>query len=302
MLNRLFLILMISLVPLLCSINYKYEDINLNGKWDPFENLLKSSPSDKYITIGGAITEVVFSLGFGNSVIAVDQSSTMPERVQDLPDVGYIRMISSEKILSKFPNKIFTSTSMSPKIAVEQLKASPLEFMMYDAPKNIDHTMILIDKISEDLGVVNLGSILKNSMLKQINLIQGIKDTFDTNPQIVFFMNPKSGSYVAAGDGTVADYLIEFIGGENIFSQEFNSYQKVSEESILIKNPDIILVAAHNSENDVSSFFHNNENFQNLKSVKKDNIIEIKMSDLTMGTSFPENALKILKRFNFNAE
>jgi len=90
MLNKLFFILMILIIPLFASVNYKYEDINLNGKWDPFENLLKSSPSDKYITIGGAITEVVFSLGFGNSVIAVDQSSTLPEIVKSLPQVGFI--------------------------------------------------------------------------------------------------------------------------------------------------------------------------------------------------------------------
>ena len=82
MLNKLFFILMILIIPIFCSIDYKYEDINLNGKWDPFENLIKSNPNDKYITIGGTITEIVFSLGYGNSVIAVDQSSTMPSRVK----------------------------------------------------------------------------------------------------------------------------------------------------------------------------------------------------------------------------
>ena len=302
MFDRLYFVLILFATSVLHSIQFEYEDLNFNGRWDPAENLVMSKPSDKYITIGGAVTEVVFNLGFGNSVIAVDQSSTMPSRVKDLPDVGYIRMISSEKILSKLPNKIFTSTSMSPKTAVEQLKASPLEFMMYDAPKNIENTMKLIDSISRDLGVVELGDILKNRMFEQMTLIQDIKNTFDVVPQIVFFMNPKSGSYVAAGKGTIADYLIEFIGGENIFANEFNSYQKVSEESILIKNPDIILVAAHNSADDVSSFFLNNENFKNLESLKNGNIIEIQMSDLTMGTSFPENALKILKSFSLNAE
>ena len=42
-------------------------------------------------------------------VWAVDQSSTIPKKVKDLPQVGYIRSISSEGILSMFPTKILTS-------------------------------------------------------------------------------------------------------------------------------------------------------------------------------------------------
>lgn len=302
MMNRLFFVLIILLLPVLCSTHFKYEDINLNGEWDPAENLAISKPSDKYITIGGAVTEVVFNLGFGNSVIAVDQSSTKPERVKNLPDVGYIRMISSEKILSKTPKKVFTTTSMSPKIAIEQLKTSPLDFMIYKSPKNINDTFMLVDLISQDLGVTELGKVLKDRMNVTIRSIENIKNSLKSKSKIAFFMNPQSGSYVAAGSTTNADYLINFIGGENIFSGDFNSYQKVSEESILIKNPDVILVAAYESKNSAYDYFSDNKNFQYINAFKNNKIIEIQMSDLVMGTSFPDNALELLKIMNSDAK
>ena len=302
MLNKLFFILMILIIPLFASINYKYEDINLNGKWDPFENLIKSNPDDKYITIGGAITEIVFSLGYGNSVIAVDQSSTMPSRVKDLPDVGYIRMISSEKILSQSPKKVFTSTSMSPKTAVEQLKTSPLDFKIYNSPKNIDDTYKLINLISSDLEIPELGNIVKDKMIEKISSIETLKNSLSSKPKIAFFMNPQSGSYVAAGNTTNADYLINFIGGVNIFSSDFKSYQKVSEESIFLKNPDVILVAAHDSNKSAQEYFSDNENFRYVNAFKNNKIIEIQMSDLTMGISFPNNALKVLKSISLDAK
>ena len=278
-----------------------FKDSNSNGKWDPGENLLKSTKDDKFITIGGAVTEIVFDLGFGNSGIAVDQSSTFPPKVKDLPEIGYIRMISSERVLSKFPKKIFTTKDISPKTVIAQLKESPADFKVYDSPKTIDGTLLLIDQLSSELGVQDLGEILKNDIGLDIKRISNIASGFKSKPKIVFFMNPSAGSYVAAGSGTSANYLINLIGGDNIFSEDFKSYQKVSKETIFIENPDVILVASHNSEQSPTNHFNALE-FEILSSVKNNNIIEINMSDLTMGTSFAFNALSILNKINYESK
>ena len=289
------------ILSMLISIDRGFEDINSNGAWDPGEDLAISSNEDRFITIGGSVTEIVFKLGFGKSVIAVDQSSTFPQKVKDLPDIGYVRMISSERVLSKFPKKIFTSKDIAPKTAIKQFQESPVDFNIYDSPKNISGIYSLIDQLSSDLKVRDLGVIVKNNIKTDVELIESIYSKFKRKPKMAFFMNPASGSYVAAGSETVANYLIEVMGGDNIFSDEFKSYQKVSKEAIFIKNPDIILVAAHNSKDSSSNIFSKNSEFKTLKSVRKNNIIEIRMSDLTMGTSFASNALSIIKQINYDS-
>ena len=55
--------------------------------------------NDRLVTIGGSVTDIVFALGKGDLVVAVDQSSTLPEKVKDLPQAGYVRAISAEGIL-----------------------------------------------------------------------------------------------------------------------------------------------------------------------------------------------------------
>ena len=284
------------------ALDKDFDDVNANGVWDPGEDLLISSKLDKFITIGGSVTEVIFNLGFGNSIIAVDQSSTFPEKVKDLPEIGYVRMISSERVLSKFPKKIFSSKDLAPKTAVKQFQESPVDFKIYNAPKNIMGIYNLIDQLSSDLNVQDLGVILKDKIKSDVASIDNISSQFKRKPKIAFFMNPTAGSYVAAGSGTVANYLIDLIGGKNIFSDEFNSYQKVSKESIFMKNPDIIMVAAHNSGQSPLDHFSKISEFKTLKAVRKNNIIEISMSDLTMGTSFASNALSIIKRLNYDSK
>ena len=70
---------------------------------------------ERIVTIGGCVTEIIFALDMGKKVVAVDQSSTIPTKVKELPQVGYIRSISSEGILSMFPTKILTTTDIGPK-------------------------------------------------------------------------------------------------------------------------------------------------------------------------------------------
>ena len=292
---------LISILSVMFAIDRDFQDSNSNGQWDPGEHLSKSSKQDKFITIGGAVTEIIFELGFGNSVIAVDQSSTFPPEVKKLPEIGYIRMISSERVLSKFPKKVFTTKDMAPKTAVKQLKESPIDFKIYDSPKTIEGTFELIDQLSVELEVADLGNIIKDNIKADIKKINNISSKLKKAPKIVFFMNPSAGSYVAAGAGTSANYFIELIGGVNIFSEDFKSYQKVSKETIFIENPDIILVASHNSEESPTMHFTSSE-FKILKSVKNNNIIEISMSDLTMGTSFASNALSIVNKINYESK
>ena len=295
-------VFLLMLASSLFAIKRDFNDANSNGKWDPGEDLVMSNKKDKFITIGGSVTEIVFKLGFGNSVIAVDQSSSFPEKVKNLPDIGYVRMISSERVLSKFPKKIFTSKDLAPKTAIKQFEDSPVDFYIYESPKTILGIYNLIDNLASDLKVQDLGSVVKDGIKSNIAKIESISSKFKRKPRMVFFMNPAAGSYVAAGSGTVADYLIELMGGDNIFSEEFKSYQKVSKESIFMKNPDVILVASHDSGENPSKHFSQSSEFKTLKSVRKNNIIEINMSDLTMGTSFASNALSIIKRINYGSK
>ena len=67
---------------------------------------------ERIITIGGTATELVFALGAGEKVVAVDQSSVFPEEIKSLPQIGYIRAISAEGVLALKPTKIITTSEI----------------------------------------------------------------------------------------------------------------------------------------------------------------------------------------------
>ena len=263
-----------------------------------FCSLLANNLNERVITIGGCVTETVFALEMGQNVVAVDISSSIPNKVTQLPQVGYIRGISTEGILSMNPDKILTTTEMGPPKVVQQLKDAGINLKIFNAPKNYDDILSLIDDVATFLDVSKKGEQLKSELIELNNQITKLK--LD-KPKIVFFMSPALGSYNAAGSGTRADYLINYIGGENIFANDFKRYTKVSKEDIIKYNPDIILTGYVRELNkkEVVDIFKNSDEFQSVAAIKNNQLYGVSVGEvLNFGPSFVNTSLNLIKKIN----
>ena len=67
--------------------------------------VLAQSPN-RIVSVGGSVTEIIYALGQQDRLISRDRSSTYPEQVMDIPDIGYKRTLSSEGVLSVAPDLI----------------------------------------------------------------------------------------------------------------------------------------------------------------------------------------------------
>ena len=258
-----------------------------------------SNSDRRIITIGGSVTEIVFELGIGNQVVAVDQSSISPEKVTKLPQVGYIRMISSEGILSLNPDIILTTTDIGPQKVVDQLKKSGVDLYIYDSAYNLDGIIALVENISNDLDLKSKGVEIIQNIEKNNQKVEKIKNKLTQNSKMVFFMNPSIGSFTAAGENTKANYLIQYLGGENIFSNQFKKYSKVTKENIINLNPDIILAGStrNNNEEEILSLFYEKDEFNSINAVENKNVIFINMGKyLTYGSKFSQNVYELLNQ------
>jgi len=259
--------------------------------------------SERLITIGGCITDIVFDLGLGDKVIAVDISSVSPPSVKKLPQVGYIRGISAEGILSMMPSRILTTTDMGPPNVVSQIKKSGVDIHIFKSPSSFEDILSLVDEIANLYNIQERGSLLKQEMINYRDRILDIKSSYTYEPSIALFMNPAFGVYPAAGGNTRADYLINFIGGKNIFSEKFDKYRKVDKESIVALDPDIIIIGTTMGQ-DMTNFKAHIEGaseFKSISAVSSGMVFYIDIGDyLSFGSSFPDNAHSLVKEIKFD--
>ncbi len=264
---------------------------------------LSLAKNNRIVTVGGSVTETVFALGAGKSVVAVDWSSSIPSKVSKLPQVGYLRKLSSEGILSMSPSQILTTSEIGPPKVVEQLKSTGIDFHVFQSPQSFDDIIDMISNISIILDKEKQGEKIIDNIIQLDAKIRTMQDFNKDTLKVVLFMNPTASSYNAAGSKTRANYLINYIGGENIFSENFSRYSKVTKEDIIYANPDIILVGFVEMLNDdqskMTALFMNNSSFQHISAVKNNKVFAIDIGKyLNFGPTFVSNAMKLIELIN----
>ena len=60
----------------------------------------------RIVSVGSALTEIFYALGAENLLVGVDTTSLYPPQAKSLPQVGYMRALSAEGVLSLKPTLI----------------------------------------------------------------------------------------------------------------------------------------------------------------------------------------------------
>ena len=203
----------------------------------------------RIVTIGSAITEIVFALGERENVIAIDLTSVTVAGAQGLTNIGYMRALSTEGVLSQNPDLICVSNDSGPPEVLEALRASGVPFALIPHVPTLEGiqtkvTMLgaLLDKTVE---AENLNADIETAFVKLAAKISTLKQ----KPKVLFVLSLADNRIVAGGSDTAADTIITLAGGENI-ATSFKGYKQMSAEAILASPPDaVLMMQSHTVEN-----------------------------------------------------
>lgn len=196
--------------------------------------------ADRVLALGGAVTEIVFALGQGDRLVARDSTSSYPPEAEALPDVGYVRALSPEGVLSADPDLILAIEGSGPPETMEVLREA--EVPLVTVPEGYDAAAVLrkIKIVAEALDVAEEGAQLAARVETELAAAVTAGRT-ETPPRILFVLSMQGGRIMAAGRGTAAEGIIGLAGGINAL-QGFEGYSQVSDEAVLIADPDVILM------------------------------------------------------------
>ncbi len=89
---------------------------------DRFGNKETDGKKDQRIVcLSKHLTEMVFALGKGHDLVAVDLSSTYPDSAKLLKTVGYHRALSPESIIAMNPDLVIHSNDIGPENVLPQI-------------------------------------------------------------------------------------------------------------------------------------------------------------------------------------
>lgn len=199
-----------------------------------------SDPS-RIVSVGGSITEIVYALGEESRLIARDSTSIFPEAAFDLPDVGYMRALSPEGVLSVKPSAILALAGSGPREAVDVLKKASVDYI--EVPDGFDHAGIVkkIAVIGKAIGADAKASTLADQVDKDLADAEKLTAGITERKRVLFVLSVQDGKILGAGGGTAANGIIAMAGGVNAM-QGFGGYKLLSDEAIITAQPDLILM------------------------------------------------------------
>lgn len=196
----------------------------------------------RIVCAGGAITEIVFALGHGDDVVAVDTTSWFPyDQVNKLPKIGYLRMLAAEGLLSTQPDLILADHDAGPPDVMLQLQSMKINLRQFPDKSTAESVGAKIDFVGEALGEADKAREISAAYASDLQTLQGIVGALPAKPSVLFLLNAASNGLRGAGAGTGADDIIRLAGGSNAFG-EAKGYQSVSPESALAANPAFVLM------------------------------------------------------------
>jgi len=209
--------------------------------------ILNLSANERIISLSPSITEIVFALEYGDSLVGTASYSLYPKEAQKLPIVGSYENPHIEKILAYAPTLVVGQT----------FNQSTLEKLKYFNIKTLMLNLKTLDNIKKSITILAKKIDSKNDNLLITNIDNAItSSTKNSTPHSVMIVyglriDLSSATYIA-GHNIFFEDIILASGNTNAFTTNSTSQPVLSYENIIALNPDqIIILHSHATEGGV---------------------------------------------------
>ena len=194
--------------------------------------------AERVISLAPHITEMLFAIGAGEQVVAVDDASDYPAAARGLPKVANYRSLNMEQLLALQPDLVVAWGN------AQQQMVQPLEQLgiavFYSAPATFAELSKELAGLGQLTGHLQQATQVANDYQQQLNQLE--QDYRDASPVTVFYQIA-SIPLMSANDSTWMGQAVKVCGGVNIMADSPAPYPQVNAEQVLAQDPQVIVAA-----------------------------------------------------------
>ncbi|RKT44663.1 heme/hemin ABC transporter substrate-binding protein [Thiocapsa rosea] len=202
----------------------------------------RAAEPQRIVSVGGALTEILFRLDVQDRLVGVDTTSQWPSEAEALPQVGYQRALAAEGLLSLSPDLVLATEAAGPPAVIEQIRATGVEVRIIHGDPSPEGLVEKIRAVAEAVGRPAAGAALAEEVAEKMRRVEARLGEVSDRPSVVFLLSAARGSPMAAGRDTAADAAIRLAAGLNPLAAEMVGYKPLNTESMIGAAPDVILL------------------------------------------------------------
>lgn len=202
---------------------------------------------ERIVVAGGDLTEIVHALGEGGHIVGVDTTSTYPPEVSEIAQVGYVRRLSAEGVLSLTPDLVLVAHDAGPEAALGRVASAGVAVARAPEAKTPEAIVDKVRFVGDRIGRGAEAEALAGRIEAGLADVAARVARLEGRPRVLFILSLARGTPLAGGSVTSADTMIARAGGVNA-AAGFEGYKPMSREAIIAAAPDVILMMRQHAE------------------------------------------------------
>ena len=206
----------------------------------------------RIVSVGGALTEIVYALGAQGELVGVDTTSLYPVVAQQLPQVGYARTLSAEGVLSLAPTQLIATEEAGPQAVLRQVRDAGVPVAVLNANNQFEGLLERVKQVGQITGRADSAARLAQALQQQWDGALGKVRQRSPSPvqsavRVLFILAHAPTQVMVGGRQTGADAMLAYAGAVNVMGGQgglggFAGYKPLTPEAVIAARPDIVLV------------------------------------------------------------
>ena len=205
------------------------------------------------VTLSPAAAEILYAIGAGDQIVAVSAFTDYPPEAAEKPVVGGFdgKTLSIETILSYEPDLVYLSEGMH-NFLIEPLDSYGIKWYLSNAT-----SITAIEKEIMDMGeltghqdeaaqvVAQMAEKMSKAYVPAASTAED-DEVQALDSTIKVYYEVWNAPFMSVGSTSFINDVIANAGGKNIFDDLEDAYPMVSDETIISRAPDVILIPMNN--------------------------------------------------------
>ncbi len=198
----------------------------------------KLKTANRIIALSPHSVELLYAIGAGDRIIATVEYADYPESAKSIPRIGSYTGVQLEKVLTLEPDLIVAWRTGNKSSDLEKMESLGLN-LVYTEPQSVNQMLDDILELGEHTGLQSNAKKLVNDLKQRYQNIK--QNAAKGNPVKVFYQMWHDPIRTLGLKASVAT-LIRDCNGVNVFDDASTDYPLVSLESVIVKDPQVIII------------------------------------------------------------
>jgi iron complex transport system substrate-binding protein len=194
-------------------------------------------PPRRIVTLAPHLTELVYAVGAGSSLVATADGSNFPPAAAALPRVADHQRIDIERLVALAPDLVLVWASGNTMAELAQLDAAGIRLFRLE-PRRLDDIPRALERIGRLLGRAAEGQARADSLRSDL---AALRARYAGAPAVRVFYQVWARPLLTLNDDHLVSDVIRLCGGHNVFGRLAPLVPELSSESVVQADPEVML-------------------------------------------------------------